>query len=380
MSSERINSSSSHSSIDLHNPFFIHPSDLTGQPLIPFKLEGSSNYRKWRRAVEKAFSSKLKLGFLRGTQQRTEENIDLWNRCNDLSISWLLGVINPDIYDSVFEIDTAWEIWKELEECYALHTGPSKYQVLKDIHSIQQGGMSVSDYYTKMKSLWMNLASMRTSKKCVCHNCTCNLMQNIEKEEEEERLMTFLMGLNDTFTAIRGNLLLMNPLPSIATAYHLISQEEDQRKHNQGDFSVNNSSQYTALLSRQMEGRSGSKTAIKKEGKCTHCEGNHQSEKCWEVFGYPEWHASSKEKPQRPGITYEPRKCGKKKGPRVNVVQTEGSDINSSITPDQQTLVNSILSLISQSQNQTNSAANSATVNLAVSHTGPWEDKDSGDW
>jgi len=37
------------------------------------------------------------------------------------------------------------------------------------------------------------------------------------------------MGLNDSYSAIHGQILLMNPLPSIHQAYSSISQEEKQR-------------------------------------------------------------------------------------------------------------------------------------------------------
>ncbi|KAL9451843.1 hypothetical protein AB3S75_013424 [Citrus x aurantiifolia] len=37
------------------------------------------------------------------------------------------------------------------------------------------------------------------------------------------------MGLNETYSAIRGQILLMNHLPSIRQAYSSISQEEKQR-------------------------------------------------------------------------------------------------------------------------------------------------------
>ena len=41
--------------------------------------------------------------------------------------------------------------------------------------------------------------------------------------------MQFLMGLNESYSAIRGQILLMNPLPDVAKAYSSIVQEEKQR-------------------------------------------------------------------------------------------------------------------------------------------------------
>jgi hypothetical protein len=45
-------------------------------------------------------------------------------------------------------------------------------------------------------------------------------------QQEQQKMMQFLMGLNDFYSAIRGQILLMNPLPSIPYAYSSISQEE----------------------------------------------------------------------------------------------------------------------------------------------------------
>jgi hypothetical protein len=41
--------------------------------------------------------------------------------------------------------------------------------------------------------------------------------------------MQFLMGLNESYKAIRGQILLMNPLPDVRQAYSSIVQEEKQR-------------------------------------------------------------------------------------------------------------------------------------------------------
>lgn len=41
--------------------------------------------------------------------------------------------------------------------------------------------------------------------------------------------MQFLIGLNESYSAIRGQILLMNQLPDVAKAYSSIVQEEKQR-------------------------------------------------------------------------------------------------------------------------------------------------------
>ncbi|RVX14444.1 hypothetical protein CK203_017366 [Vitis vinifera] len=48
-------------------------------------------------------------------------------------------------------------------------------------------------------------------------------------QQDQQKLMQFLMGLNESYSAIRGQILLMNPLPSVRQAYSSISQEEKQR-------------------------------------------------------------------------------------------------------------------------------------------------------
>ena len=53
--------------------------------------------------------------------------------------------------------------------------------------------------------------------------CSCGV------DHKRRRLMQFLMGLNESYSAIRGQILLMNPLPDVAKAYSSIVQEEKQR-------------------------------------------------------------------------------------------------------------------------------------------------------
>ncbi|GKC32466.1 cysteine-rich receptor-like protein kinase 8, partial [Tanacetum coccineum] len=49
------------------------------------------------------------------------------------------------------------------------------------------------------------------------------------EREQRKRLIQFLMGLDECYTNIRGQILLMQPLPTAAKAYSMLRQEEKQR-------------------------------------------------------------------------------------------------------------------------------------------------------
>jgi hypothetical protein len=55
-------------------------------------------------------------------------------------------------------------------------------------------------------------------------------MKSILELYSQERVLQFLMGSNDSLSAIRAQILLMDHLPSINKVFSLIIQEEKQRK------------------------------------------------------------------------------------------------------------------------------------------------------
>jgi hypothetical protein len=60
--------------------------------------------------------------------------------------------------------------------------------------------------------------------------------------------MQFLMGLNETFTQVRGQILLMDPMPNIDRVFSLIRQEEWQRSIGQLSVPMCNLLLYFATL------------------------------------------------------------------------------------------------------------------------------------
>jgi len=58
--------------------------------------------------------------------------------------------------------------------------------------------------------------------------CSCASADKLLKKEEKQKLVQFLIGLNDNYNAIRGNILMMNPLASISQIYSTLIQEENK--------------------------------------------------------------------------------------------------------------------------------------------------------
>ncbi|XP_019266947.1 PREDICTED: uncharacterized protein LOC109244334 [Nicotiana attenuata] len=142
--------------------------------------------------------------------------------------SWILNSLSKDLADSLQYVNDAKELWQELEYRYD-QTNGTKYQLQKEINDLSQGSLYITRYYTKMKKLWEELNTLNVHAKCAC-KCTCGERENIHKDEQDRRLIQFLMGLNEVYTVVRGSILMMNPLPTIAQAFSILIQEEKQRE------------------------------------------------------------------------------------------------------------------------------------------------------
>ncbi|XP_019252858.1 PREDICTED: uncharacterized protein LOC109231670 [Nicotiana attenuata] len=131
--------------------------------------------------------------------------------------------------DNLQYVNDAKELWQELEDRYDQTNGAKLYQLQKEINDLSQGSLDITGYYTKMKKLWEELNTLNIHAKRAC-KCTCGARENIHKVEQDRRLIQFLMGLNEVYTIVRGSILMMNPLPTIAQAFSILIQEEKQRE------------------------------------------------------------------------------------------------------------------------------------------------------
>ncbi|KAF8387792.1 hypothetical protein HHK36_026447 [Tetracentron sinense] len=259
---------------------YLHHSDNPGTILVSQPLNGD-NYATWSRSMSMALSAKNKTGFIDGSMPKpnaSSTKYSSWVRCNNMVSSWLLNSINPDLAHSVLYTDSAYEIWTDLKERFSQSNAPRIFQIKRSISSHIQGQNSIASYFNKLKGYWDELASYISLP-----TCSCGALKSLSEHEQREKNLQFLMGLNDTYSAIRGQILLMDPLPSLNKTYSLVLQEERQREITMSTNNVDAS----ALLANAAS--TGGKR--RERPTCENCGWvGHTKAKCYKLHGYPPGH------------------------------------------------------------------------------------------
>ena len=221
----------SHSEIvvveDSSSPYFLHNGDHPGLVLVSNPLTGA-NYHTWRRAMLMALTVKNKVGFVDGMISRPNTNdliFGAWNRCNSMISSWIINSVNRDIADSLLYLDSSCDIWKDLNNRFSQGNGPRIFQIKKQFSTLNQGSLDVNSYFTKLKILWDELKEFQPVP--LCH---CGGLRIWTDYQHREYVLQFLMGLNDSYAQIRGQILMMDPFTSINKVFSLVLQEE-RHKH-----------------------------------------------------------------------------------------------------------------------------------------------------
>ncbi|XP_059429182.1 uncharacterized protein LOC132162995 [Corylus avellana] len=179
-----------------------------------------------------ALSAKNKIGFAYSTLKKPMNTASvefrIWTRCNDLVASWTMNSISKEIATFLIYTTNAEAIWLDLKERFSQKNGPRIFQLQRSLSTLTQDNMPISQYFTRLKALWDELNNFKPLDLCDC--CHCGKIKQILDLRGQEYTIQFLMGLNDSYSQIRGQILLHDPIPSITKVFSLIVQEEKQRE------------------------------------------------------------------------------------------------------------------------------------------------------
>ncbi|KAG7556653.1 Retrotransposon Copia-like N-terminal [Arabidopsis suecica] len=292
----RFEASEGHGSMNFNtidNPFFLHSSDHPGLTIVSHILDGT-NYNSWSIAMKISLDAKNKLGLVDGSLLRpseTDAGFRIWSRCNSMVKSWILNVVNKEIYDSILYYQDAMEMWNDLFTRFKVNNLPRKYQLEQAVMTLKQGDLDLSAYFTKKKTLWEQLSNTRSR---TVKKCDCDQVKELLEEAETSRVIQFLMGLNDSFNNIRGQILNMKPRPGLNEIYNILDQDESQRIVGYTrPVSTPSAFQAQAILTEQIPILMAHGNTQKP--KCSHCSRiGHTVDKCYKVHGYPPGHPRAK--------------------------------------------------------------------------------------
>ena len=203
---------------------------------------------------------------------------------NAIVLSWLMNSVSKSLPSGIAFASTAFYVWTDLKERFDRVDGSRTYSLHKDITSLQQGTVSVSVYYTKLKSLWDEFEVLVPSP---C--CNCEISKGFVAHMNRQKLYQFLMGLNDSYHQVRSQILIMDPLPSINYAYAMIVGDESQKAVVSGVNSISAALESVALYSKASSSSNVSQKLKRNRLLiCDFCKcKGHNKEFCYKIVVYP---------------------------------------------------------------------------------------------
>ncbi|XP_070025027.1 uncharacterized protein [Nicotiana sylvestris] len=178
------------------SPLFIHSSHIPEIFLVlaPFSESGFGGSK---RKMNIALSAKNKIAFVDGTCTRPTTSgpqQKICDRCNNMVISW-----------------------------YETANRAKNFELKCELAYTSQGALDIASYFNKLKRLWDELGVTCTNH---AQRCVCAAKPGIQQEDEDNKLFQFLMGLNEVYVGVRINFLMMQPPPTLDSAYNILLNDE----------------------------------------------------------------------------------------------------------------------------------------------------------
>ncbi|XP_069146032.1 uncharacterized protein [Solanum lycopersicum] len=266
-----------------HNhPLFLSTADTSGVVLISIQLTGAENYSVWSRTMRIAILERNKLGLIDGKCRKDGfcPNLsDLWERCNAIVLSWIMNCVSKKLLGGIVYSTYECSVWRDLKERFDKTDGSRIFQLHREIVTLVQGTSTIAEYFTKLRLCWAEFD-------CIVPFRGCNFTESRGFVEfmKQQKLLQFLLGLNETYEQARSQILMLVPLPSVNQAYSMMIERESQRVIANSARNVNNLEIAALMTARQVPNKfKGDWNA-----QCDHCKMmGHTKANCFRLIGYP---------------------------------------------------------------------------------------------
>ncbi|KAJ4720471.1 Retrovirus-related Pol polyprotein from transposon TNT 1-94 [Melia azedarach] len=280
----------------------------------PIKLT-NTNYLLWKTQVLPSIRANNLEGFIEangGPPRRMLVSVDqeqnvvttenpeylVWARQDQMLMSWLLSSMTEGVLSSVMECKSSLDLWTTLQKHFSAQTIARTMQLRGDIHNTKKEGMSMNDYYFKMKSLVEDLrcaGNMVSDDELVLYLMEGlgpeydSVIVNITSRPEKLPLREVYSMLLSQERRIEKNLSAgnINLAPNMSTNYTYSGYNNNQRRNwaerNNQNQHAGNQNHFGEFL----PGKGNHRNASEGEGKtiCQICfRIGHEASKCWFRF------------------------------------------------------------------------------------------------
>ncbi|XP_075106937.1 uncharacterized protein LOC142179936 [Nicotiana tabacum] len=147
-----------------------------------------------------------------------------WERVNAIVLSWIMNSVVKGLLGGIMYASSAQAVCEDLSERFNKVDGPRTFNLHTEIATLTQGTASVSVYYSRLKDLWEEFEALVPAP-----GCDCEKSRDFVIYLQKLKLYQFLMGLNDSYSQARSQILMRSSLPTINQAYAMIVSDESQK-------------------------------------------------------------------------------------------------------------------------------------------------------
>ncbi|CAL2270581.1 unnamed protein product [Prunus armeniaca] len=164
----------------------------------------------------------------------------------------------------------------------------------------------VKVFYEKLHAISQAIDCLRPNE-----HINPNDVAHRQKEIDVDQVYDFLGGLDPPYNGVRSRILAQSPILSPLEAYHMVMEEDTRQSAMLGGVaalkvdsacsrSIAHHDSIGHLFTQSSNASSGSGSAgsahakfssLQRPRKCSHCGGDHCSEKCFKEHGYLDWFA-----------------------------------------------------------------------------------------